>query len=268
MLPPRNQWNEKALRGFVDQSLEESGGVLYHEAAFALDAQDDDAPLLEVAKSKPARSISGTASVEEISRSGLLIRIAGLDLTHFNENNPIVLAQHQTIAYGTLMPGAIGTVEKAFKTHGGSALKFRNMTFDTDPISDAWYQKISKGIVRMVSVGVVPIEVRYVEETIGKGAKAKRICYVELVESELLDISPVCVGANRGAYMDRPARRENASALIQLAERLAELNGKVNALAEREQQFTNLIKQLSAERDAAAVSRLLDTASSVQRCRN
>lgn len=165
--------------------------------------------------SKEKRTVSGVASVEQISRSGLLVRIKGLDIRVYNEMNPVVLASHCSIT-SDLMPGAIGTVEKVSKR--GNALLFKNMHFDTDPLAQAWWEKIESGTIRMVSIGFAPLEWEIGEEEID--GKATR--YIEVLKSELLEISPVAIGANQGAYINN-GRRETLSATVEQLRREIEL---------------------------------------------
>jgi len=160
----------------------------------------DDASLLSPKvpeAQESARSIHGVASVEEISRSNLRIDVDGIDLRGFRKN-PVVLAAHTSITAAS-MPGIIGSVGSVAKRDG--MLVFRNMLFDDDPLSEAWFQKIVKGLCRMVSIGIVPVEYEYVEET-EKGKDQRTIRYIRVLKSELLEISPVAVGANRGAFID------------------------------------------------------------------
>ena len=152
-------------------------------------------------KKEGSRSVSGIASVEEISRSSHRISIEGLDVSQF-QHNPIVLAAHEQVVPGTLMPGAIGTIERVAKVDGKKALKFYNMTFDTDPLSEAWFEKIQKRIVRMVSIGFVPTRYSYEKTEVGRGDKKREVFFVDVPESELVEISVVPIGANRSAFIN------------------------------------------------------------------
>lgn len=166
----------------------------------------------EAAKGKKAdnyRSVSGVASVRGISRSGLLIEVGGIDLTHF-KRNPVALACHYQIVPATLEPAVIAMVGKV-QAIDGKTLAFKNMTFDTDPLSEAWLQKIRGGFVRMLSIGVLPVKVEYVEEEKGKGENKRMVRYLRFVESELVEISPCGIGANRGAFIDPGERKPQSS---------------------------------------------------------
>jgi len=75
------------------------------------------------------------------------------------------------------------------------------MTFDTDPIAEAWFQKVLKGVVRMTSVGFMPHEWSVESETRGRGDKKREVLFIDVPESELLEISVVPIGANTGALI-------------------------------------------------------------------
>lgn len=143
------------------------------------------------------RCVNGVANVLSISRTGIKIHLDGMDLEAYHQN-PVVLAGHSQIA-DNLMPGAIGTIEKVTRTNNQTELRFRNMHFDEDPLSDAWYQKVLNGTVRMTSVGFVVLEWEVAVEVVGSGKDKKERVYIDIPRSELLEISVVPIGANRGA---------------------------------------------------------------------
>lgn len=200
---PRSQWTRQLVEAGFEDAVAALQGCLTQETEFAID---------QAAINEKKRSVNGTASVEEVSRTFYLIRIDGLDIRQFKKN-PVVLASHSACAYGTLMPGAIGTVGSVSKS--GNSLLFKNMTFDEDPLADAWWQKILRRTVRMVSIGFLPLEWAFVEEQPKKKGDPAR-WYVDITKSELLEISPVCIGANRGAFIDYG--RESAKFLSDRAE--------------------------------------------------
>jgi|GEM_PF-4546410 len=193
---PRSQWSRQLLETGFEDAIRLMQGCLRQEAEFTIEQE---------AVNEKKRSVNGTANVEEISRSFWLIRIDGLDIRQYKKN-PIVLANHCPVAYGTLMPGAIGTVGSVSKSD--NALNFKNMVFDDDVIAEAWWQKVRKNIVRMVSIGFLPLEWTYVEEPPKKKGDPYKY-YIEITKSELLELSVVCIGANRGAFID--SGREGAT---------------------------------------------------------
>jgi len=217
---PRSQWTQDLLLSDFHRQLEVGSGIIQQDTPFAVE---------EAAERRPGdRSVNGVASVEMVSRSGLKILIAGLDLSHYNKFNPVVLAGHCQYVPLTMMPGAIATVQRVVKA--GDTLKFRGMQFDTDPLAQAWYDKITKNIVRMVSIGVNPIEVEYVEEDVGKGRNRRIERYLCFLQSELVELSVTAIGANVGAMIDRQPDKENGQMLSKLAEELTALQAAVDAL--------------------------------------
>jgi hypothetical protein len=182
------------------------------------------------------RSVSGVANVLSISRSGIKLHISGLELEHYNKCNPVVLAAHEQVAFSTLMPGAIATVERAYKAKQQTELRFRNMTFDTDPLAEAWFQKVLKGIVRMVSVGFLPIEWNVQREEEGRGKDKREIVYIDIPQSELLEISVVPIGANRGALIGQHSAHVLLERIAAAEQRTAELQQAIDTFIQHEQQ--------------------------------
>ncbi len=219
MTPLSKLTSQEILQRF-DTQLHAQGGMVYQEAPLVLDKLD----LIHESANAKKRTVSGVASVEEISRSRHLFQVKGIDLQHFKQN-PVVLACHQQ-CNDNLMPGAIGFVEKISKRDDGKTLVFRNMTFDTDPLAEAWWQKVSKGIVRMVSIGAWPLEWELGEEVKGTGKNKTVERFVDIIRSELVEISVVPIGANRGAIIDvdRPSAGQSVDdRLIKLESAIAEL---------------------------------------------
>lgn len=204
----------------TDQIIREyaATGQLRCGASFALDQSAID---------QKARSVSGTASVEEVSRTRLFIDVEGIDLSGFKKN-PVVLAGHHDVVPSTLMPAVVALVGSISKKEG--SLIFRNMTFDQDELSEAWFQKITRGFVRMVSVGIVPQDAEFVEEEVGRGDKKKLIRYVRVNQSELVEISVVPIGANRGAFIDPPKQERESVELAALRQELDLLNSALDGV--------------------------------------
>jgi len=225
---PRSKVTDALLRDSFEQELSAGGGLVWTAAPLAIETQS---------LNEEARSVDGVASVESISRTGHLFRIAGMDIRAYNERNPVVLACHRQMSDG-LLPGAIATVRHAYKR--GDTLGFKGMTFDSDPIADAWWQKVRKGIVRMVSIGALPIEWDIAETTTGK----KTVRFIEITESELGEISVTPLGANRGAYFDNARRGSQA-----VDARLSDLEAKVEQLL-----ATNAKRESALQHDKAVGS--------------
>lgn len=165
------------------------------------------------------RTVSGVANAFSISRSGIRVHLDGLDLSHYAKN-PVVLASHRSVS-ADLMPGAIGQIERVYRAEDNAVLRFRNLKFDTDPLAEAWYQKVKSGTVRMVSIGFIPLEWNLESEVVGRGKDKKEVPFIDIPQSELLEISVCAVGANRGAYIGHDQ---------QLAQRLATLEAQTAKL--------------------------------------
>ncbi len=167
------------------------------------------------------RTFSGVANVLSISRSGIRLSIQGMDISYYNRDNPVVLANHRVIT-AELLPGAIGVVERAYKANEQTELRFRNMRLDKDALAEAWRAKVLSGTVRMVSVGFLPLEVELASETIGSGKNKREVVFLDIPASELLEISVVVIGANRGALIGQFGRNTY--------ERLAQVEAAVGRL--------------------------------------
>lgn len=220
-------WSKQLLEGTFAAAMDAMAGCLSQEANFTLDQGTIDTK---------NRRVNGIANVESISRSGWLIRLDGLDLKQYRKN-PVVLASHMAFSFSTMMPGAIGTVGQVSKSE--KAIAFKNMAFDEDPLAEAWWQKIVNRTVRMVSIGFLPLEWQYVEESPKKKGDAP-LRYIEIPRSELLEISPVAVGANRGAFID--TGRELATILAK-EEAADHSTGRLAARIEQLEQAIEAIKE-------------------------
>lgn len=263
------EWTEQTLRDALDQDMARFGCVhistsIQMPALPAAEAsQSPDA--IEQDDAKAPRTYSGTASFEEVSRTRYLIRIAGLDLSQY-QRNPVVLAQHHPVVPATLEPAVIGRIASVSKVEGRTQLRFRGLEFDADSLSQAWERKVASGFVRMLSIGFVPHEVQYVEETVGRGKDAKVLRYLEFVRSELTEISVVAIGANRGAYFDPPKSRsrQNSEQVAQLLARITTLESQLAEMRQAETRLFDALGKLAASRDAVAVNRLLAAAEAVR----
>ncbi len=214
---PRHLWTQDFLNRQFDAQLLAGDGIVSQDARLTVDQA-----------AKKTGKINGIASVETISRSGHKFLVNGADLKAFNQN-PVVLAAHQQVSFATLMPGAIGIVEKITKS--GDLLKFRGMTFDTDPLSQAWEHKIRTNIIRMVSIGAVPIDWDLAEMTEGKGKNQRVIRYIEVAKWELAEISPVAIGSNRGAFIELQPDTEQSL-------RIGELESRLDTLTKQLEEFS------------------------------
>lgn len=189
-----------------------------------------DLPFTIEQASKSGGKFNGVANGEEISRSGHFIQISGIDVSYYNQTNPVVLACHTQMG-SNLMPGAIGVMEKVIKSK--TELKFRGLQFDSDELSQIWAGKVQRGVIRMLSVGIIPMEWDIEEETIGKGKSAYTIRYISISKCELIEISVCPVGANRQSLIGNVMARDQQ-------DQIADLETKVKELAELLSEIKNV----------------------------
>lgn len=149
-----------------------------------------------------SQAIKGVASIEEISRTGIMVMIDGLDLTHFRRN-PVLLPHHYQIIPETLVPAVLGTVGRITKNQG--VLQFSNLNFDeSSPLAQEWKRAVESRLVRMVSIGFWPGKCDWAEKSVGKGKNKESVRYLEVQTSELVELSLCAIGANRGAFIALP----------------------------------------------------------------
>ena len=256
---PRHLWTQEMVETAFEMALESGGGRLIQDvsATFAtdlsdltkvdqefaaeIDGEEASQASIEIDKS---RAVSGIASVEEISRTWWMIRVNGIDLTHF-KNNPVALAQHRQVVPFTLEPAAIAMIERVWKS--GTTLKFRNMVFDTDPLAEMWLGKIMRGFVRMVSIGFIPHEFEYAQ-TEPKNKNERPIGFIDVIKSELTEISPVVIGANRGAFITKaPVNKSTDQQDAQTTSRIAELEQTIQQITQFMDELRDGQKRQSAE---------------------
>lgn len=258
---PRFKMDEKALTSVIGRELEAHGCVqspmpffvfkpISPEQARLFDEgetidfhqisaeQTREAPEAQKADSADDRTFSGVANVLQVSRSFIRIHLDEMDLQNYNQFNPVVLACHEQCSL-ELYPGAIGTVERAFRSKGDSELRFRKMKFDTDPLAEAWYQKVKNRVVRMVSVGFIPLDWEPATQVIGRGDKKREVMYLEITKSELTEISVVPIGANRGAFIGQHSD--------ELAERVAGIEQRTAGLLDAMQKILQSTDEAKTE---------------------
>lgn len=242
LFPWHAPMTEDLFRRSIDMAMDAGGGALFLPADFSItqDLSDLSADAGQAAADDEAsegegdgetfvahidekkRTIDGVANVLEVSRTGIRVSIQGLDLSHFKKN-PVALAGHMRIAWdGT--PTVIATINSVSKAKKNTILRFRGMTFDTDPLADAWFQKIIGRFVRMVSIGLLPTDLEIGTIEVGRGKDKREILFLDIISSELLEISPVSIGANRGAFIGE------SSAALRLAARVAEQSLAIDRL--------------------------------------
>jgi hypothetical protein len=222
-MTPRIDWTAEMVRDYFEQELESHGGIVHQPMPLKIERTGKAAD--------GQKTFNGIASAEEISRSGHVFRIKGMDVRGYNEVNPVVLAAHQQTAFGSLMPGAIGTIQKVIKS--GSQLKFRGMKFDEgDELSRVWGGKVERGVIRMVSIGALAMDYEIGEEEIGTGRNKRVVRFIDVVQSELIEISVTPVGANRQAIIGNRMHRDQSERIDALQAEIESLRDLVESLAD------------------------------------
>jgi hypothetical protein len=201
------------------------------------------------------KAITGVANIEEISRTGILVKIDGLDLTYFRRN-PVLLANHYQIVPDTLVPAVLGTVGRITKTEG--ILQFSGLNFDKESsLAQEWKRRVEAELVRMVSIGFFPIEAEWAERTTGKGEKKRTQRYLEFTTSELVELSLCVIGANRGAFITLPGKHGQSGA--------PELLDRVEALQREIAELRSVIDGTEPEDESYGDSSFPDAAFIVER---
>lgn len=215
---------DDVMRSF-DISMQRSGSL--HSAMVIGEKQQDETN---------KRSFSGIANQLSVSRSGIRISIEGMDVKQF-AMNPVVLACHESVAFGTGQPMAVGTVREMTKrrvsqdSEERDVLAFRGLTFDEDPLAELWYQKVLSGTVKMTSVGFIPLLWEFDKMSVGRGANKREVPFVQIHESELIELSVCPVGANRFAFIDsNQTAKQSSQALAELSKRIDDLSRQIESV--------------------------------------
>jgi HK97 family phage prohead protease len=130
------------------------------------------------------REVGIVAVTDQLARDGNIWEPGGIELSNYVKN-PIVLFQHEP-----MMPVAIATAIGL--ENGALAARVAFAPLGTSDISDQCCALVKAGIVRGVSCGIDPIEVRPLNN--GRGG-------VRIVKAELLEISFVSLPADTGAMV-------------------------------------------------------------------
>jgi len=137
------------------------------------------------------RTVTGYASVGTIDRYGevVLPEAFRADLDRFLRDDHIFAANHRYVNEAG-EPLVIGKVLSGIIDDKGLLCTFR---FDTDPISEKWWQKYKSGTLKSFSIGFIPIASEY--RKIKSGESERNVLHY--TEIELLEISAVPIPANR-----------------------------------------------------------------------
>lgn len=132
-------------------------------------------------------SIEFTASTDSVDRHGDRIAVDGWRTEDFLKN-PVLMLNHDY----SILP--IGRVTSLHFTDG--ALKARAVLDGDDPLARKVFAKIEKGFLNSVSVGLIPRKYEFSKDK-------EREYGIDILESELIEISVVAIPANRDANIDR-----------------------------------------------------------------
>ena len=238
---PRSKWTDEYIAECFEQRLDNQDGRVYGPAIFEIE---------ERSATSTERSVNGVANVERISRSGHKFSMSGADLSSF-QANPVVLAGHMQMSLSSLIPGAIGVVEKVSKHK--DQLRFKGMKFDSDPLSELWFQKVASRTIRMVSIGAHAIEWDIAHEEVGRGKNKRAVPFIDVSEWELVEISVVPIGANQGAMIN-PPRGQQLQTLDNVAKRIDDVHAALRLLAEQQDgtAVTTSLRNIIGRLDAIA----------------
>lgn len=131
-------------------------------------------------------------SDESLNRHGFRVLTSGIDITSFKAN-PIMLYMHKRDSRwneGNNLP--IGTWENIRKENG--QLLADAVFDDDDPEAVKIKQKVEKGILRMASISVDPVELSEAPEHIVQGQSRATVSKCEIAEASIVDI-----GSNKNA---------------------------------------------------------------------
>jgi hypothetical protein len=164
----------------------------------------DDLPRFKTNATKPlgvdedSRTIRYVWSDETVNDYGDIVRTSGWDLSRYS-SNPIALWMHD-------MERPIG-VGAGFGTGGGRLTGgIQYAAPGTSPFHDMTWSLAKQGIVTAVSVGFDPLERVWHEDDDKRAALGLGAYGVEIVKSQLLEISLVSIGANPNALREARAQ--------------------------------------------------------------
>lgn len=132
-------------------------------------------------------SIEFTASTDSVDRHGDRISADGWQTADFLKN-PVLMLNHD---YSILPIGRVTSLQL-----GDGQLKARAVLDGDDPLARKVFAKIQNGFLNSVSVGLIPRKYEFSKDR-------EREYGLDILESELIEISVVAIPANRDAHIDR-----------------------------------------------------------------
>lgn len=188
------------------------------------------------------RTVTGYASTGTIDRYGEIVQPTAFarDLKRFLAERHLFAANHRYVndAGEPLIIGKITDGEIDDK-----GLKI-TAQFDDDPISEQWWRKYQKGIVRSFSIGFIPRkwEDRMIQQDGDVPERRVRV-YTDV---ELLEISAVPIPANRESMVTASF---DETTLAKLLADVAEIKKTINDFQAYHREAAEQVLVLLAERD-------------------
>lgn len=209
----------------------------------------DGRSTLVIQKGAKGDAYQFVGSTEDPDRDGDVIRLAGWDTAHF-EQNPVVFYGHDYRGNSVKFPIGTATVTK---DEAGKRLLF-SITF-TDAHEDAKTVKalVDDGVLRATSVGFMPKKMNLIVDP-----ESQQMLGREFVEQELLEISIVPIPANPNAVrlaLSKGLMTETKAVewgLLEVKE-FGEVLKRVDALSVKLEALEQFVKGEVARLDAKAV---------------
>jgi len=171
-----------------------------------------------------------TINTEAKDRHGTIVDPEGGDLEAYRKN-PVFLINHD---YG--MVAGNGANVRFQDGKWIAEVDDSNWDLDDDEIVK-WHNKVQKGIVRMASIGFMPIKIERIDEEDEDGNTERKII---IREWELLEWSFVSIGSNAEALV------QQRSASLGYKDKLEKLQKEINALKNGGLELTD--EQIDRER--------------------
>jgi len=195
-------------------------------------------------------------NTEDVNRYGFRVLSDGLDYTNYMKN-PVVLFGHKRA-----MDSPNKIIGKCTGIKKEDTKLIASIEFDTDNFSQEVEGKVSRGMLRMASIGADPLETSSAPEFILSGQTSETV-----TKSELFEISIVDIGGNQNALRLSKDGQEFQLPKIQIKQNYsmktialalgmsadtdeASVLGKVTALKLAKENAENALSALQAKMDA------------------
>ena len=169
---------------------------------------------------KDTRTITGYASTGTVDRHGEIVdpKAFKKDLKRFLKERHLFAANHRYVNDAG-EPTIIGKVVDASIDDNGLLATFQ---FDTDELSEKWWQKYVSKTLNAFSIGFIPI--KWVENEVQENNDSPSRRILTYTEVELLEISAVPIPANREAIVTNSLELGRIDDLCKQVSELRETN--------------------------------------------